>query len=485
MIWNFCKNCKQITSRTQIKEFRKTLFAVMLVSTILFFIQMFLEIPTLRSFLRIRISSLDTAEDYCARVKNMTEYQLHTYLASFYNGSMINYGQYKGEFATDSNKIKNLPENCYNNVFVISRNSSSSYKRLKEYKLQQVRKFKNESLLLVDKKLLCGGKRCVMQPLENKTRLWIVTNTKREIDEKLINDEIKYQKMFGLEKGDDDLDNLLFLKKYFSRFKEEKFKVPNIVHFVWFSCHQFKISEYLCVLSTLRYQNPDFILVHGDCEPAGEYWNLLRQAANDKLKFIKRSPPATIFGFKLTAVEHQSDVARLLILLQVGGMYFDTDTMVLKSLDPLRRDHDIVLGKESELSLANGAILVNKNSWFLKRWFQEYQTFSSKNWGLNSVQVPFVLWQFFPDKIHVVEIYMMRPNWSEMDAFHNGLIDWSKHWTVHISTRYMPEKDRRRTIAQFALLETTYGEVARHVLWGNTTKKDIDHWVLHPDFNKI
>ena len=104
---------------------------------------------------------------------------------------------------------------------------------------------------------------------------------------------------------------------------------------------------------------------------------------------------------------------------------------------------------------------------------------------MNSVQVPFVLWQFFPDTIHVVEIYMMRPNWTEMDAFHDGLIDWSKHWTVHISTRYMPEKDRRRTIAQFALLETTYGEVARHVLWGNSTKKDIDHWVLHPDFNKI
>ena len=246
----------------------------------------------------------------------------------------------------------------------------------------------------------------------------------------------------------------------------------------------FKISDYLCILSALRYQNPDFILVHGDCEPEGEYWKWLRREAGGKLKFIRKSPPETIFGSSIKLVEHQSDVARLHILLQVGGMYFDTDTMVLRSLDGLRKDHDIVLGKESSISLANGAILANRNSWFLKKWFQEYQTYDGE-WGKNSVKVPLVLWKLFPDQIRVVDIYMIRPNWKETSMLHEGLVDWSKHWTIHLSARYLPDKDRRRTIAQFARLETTYGEIARHVLWGSATKKDVTSWVLHPDFNKF
>jgi len=44
-------------------------------------------------------------------------------------------------------------------------------------------------------------------------------------------------------------------------------------------------------------------------------------------------------------VQHQSDVARMQILLEVGGIYLDTDSIVLKNLDQFR-DFDITLGHE-------------------------------------------------------------------------------------------------------------------------------------------
>jgi len=45
-------------------------------------------------------------------------------------------------------------------------------------------------------------------------------------------------------------------------------------------------------------------------------------------------------------IEHQSDTARLQILLEMGGIYMDDDLVLLKSLDPLR-SHQMVLGEEN------------------------------------------------------------------------------------------------------------------------------------------
>ena len=427
--------------------------------------------------------SSNSTEDFCNVFRPVNESQLQTFLKYFYNGSILDYGLHKSVFDIKNKAIK-LPENCLKNIFVALENEKSLYFQLEDYRRFRRNLFEKNSLLSIDKSSLCDGKRCILQPDGLEVDYQIVGSSKREINEQLVKDELEHLKKTGLEKGDDDLEKLDYLKTYFISNDNLKFKVPNLVHFVWFSCRNFKISDYLCILSALRYQNPDFILVHGDCEPEGEYWIWLRKEAGEKLKFVKKSPPETIFGSEIALVEHKSDVARLQILLQIGGMYFDTDTMVLRSLDDLRKDHDIVLGKESAISLANGAILANRDSWFLKKWFQEYQTYAGK-WGKNSVMVPLVLWQLFPDQIHVVDIYMIRPNWKETSMLHNGLVDWSKHWTIHLSTRIMPEKDKQRTIAQFAQLDTTYGEIARHVLWGSTSKKDVTPWVLHPDFNKL
>ena len=81
-------------------------------------------------------------------------------------------------------------------------------------------------------------------------------------------------------------------------------------------------------------------------------------------------------------------------------------------------------------------------------------------------------------------IYVIAYNFKRIIIFfqmlHKGFFDWSNHFTLHLSTRYMDQSDRNRTILQFAVLNTSYGEVARHVLWGNPEQKDISPWILHP-----
>ena len=60
--------------------------------------------------------------------------------------------------------------------------------------------------------------------------------------------------------------------------------------------------------------------------------------------------------FVLQKVEHQSDVARLQILLEIGGIYIDDDILFLKSFDELR-NHQTVLAEENYDALGNGVIL--------------------------------------------------------------------------------------------------------------------------------
>ena len=82
-----------------------------------------------------------------------------------------------------------------------------------------------------------------------------------------------------------------------------------------------------------------------------------------------------MFGKAINIVEHKSDVARLVILLEVGGIYMDDDIILLKPMDPLM-ENEMVLGEENYDALANSIILANKDSWFLQKWFLEYRYFN-------------------------------------------------------------------------------------------------------------
>ena len=413
----------------------------------------------------------------------LTKKELHDLTNLLYEVNLVNFDQFKGEIPFLP-EVYTIPDQCLENVKIVTVGCKSVGMRssLLHYRSALVEKFKKAYANPAG--MVCVRKRCKLKPFKKDDPRYLdpdtlIKNKEREIDHVLIAEELAKLKRFHF--GDDDLKEMTEIVEEKVASTLNGYKIPNIAHYVWFGCGEYRISAYLAMLSALRYQNPALILVHTDCPPNGIYWDLFKGAAGSKLKVVRKSPPVEIFGKKVEVVEHQSDVARLQILLQVGGMYFDTDLLVLKNLDHLRREHDIVLGEGSHISLANAGILANENSWFLKRWFQEYQSFNDEKWGISSVQTPMALSRLFPAEIHVVEVVMMRPNWFEYKVLHHGFFDWSNHLTLHLSTRFMDESDKKRNILQFAVLNTSYGEVARYVLWGETPTRDITPWILHPN----
>ena len=140
--------------------------------------------------------------------------------------------------------------------------------------------------------------------------------------------------------------------------------------------------------------------------------------------------------FSSQKVEHQSDVARIQILLEVGGIYMDDDVYVLKSLDDLRTN-EMVLGEENYDALANSVIMASKNAWFLHRWYQEYQYFDNSRWSDSSCFVPWAMWRLFPSTITIVKEKMLRPNWEEIHYTYQLLWNWRKSYTIHLYSRFV------------------------------------------------
>lgn len=126
-------------------------------------------------------------------------------------------------------------------------------------------------------------------------------------------------------KGDDNLREI-----FDSLPKSDQKTIPNVVHYIWFGCRDIRIHHFLSFTSALKIQQPDYILFHTDCPPGGALWNDFTQHAGDKLKIVKRSSPEHVWGIPLVTIEHKSDIARIQILLEVGGIYADDDLIFLK-----------------------------------------------------------------------------------------------------------------------------------------------------------
>ena len=156
------------------------------------------------------------------------------------------------------------------------------------------------------------------------------------------------------------------------------------------------------------------------------------------------------------------------MLLEYGGIYIDDDVIILKNLESLM-ENEVVLGEENNDALANTVIMAKKGAWFLKRWYWEYKyDFDDEVWSKHSCFVPWSLWHLFPDKVYVQIEKMVRPNWEEVTSIYRRVWDWHENFTIHLYSRFMPLVDKaERTIDELKYLDTTYGQIARFILFGD------------------
>jgi hypothetical protein len=172
-------------------------------------------------------------------------------------------------------------------------------------------------------------------------------------------------------------------------------RIPNIVHFIYGlkgPDEPLYYFHYLAVLSAIVVNRPDTVYFHYQYRPSGLWWEEIERMVVP----VKQTARDYIGTQRLTHYAHKSDVMRLEILREQGGVYLDIDTLCLKPWHELL-DNSFVIGEELEhggstRGLCNAVMLAKPGSEFVNAWLAIYpSSFKEGEWSTTSCLVPRLL----------------------------------------------------------------------------------------------
>ena len=297
--------------------------------------------------------------------------------------------------------------------------------------------------------------------------------------------------------------NLSLTQRSFKNFKEKAainkqdsvepssdFLVPNLVHYIWYTevDKELEFHHMLSILSSHRYINPDLIYFHTNRPPIGKYWDRVRRLPRFKVNI--RQPPFQVFGENVTAPKFytsHSNVDRIVVLMEFGGIYLDLDYIALQSFNDLRK-YTCTIGLESAEKACGAVIVSSKSAFFLRLWMNAYfDDYRMDEWAYNTGQVPFNLARRFPDLVHVEKTRLNRPNFMELDQIwgeatwwkwqeNYGFHSWYRLWKSNYGNNFdgiEPNETNIKTI------NNTFATIARKILYpAHWTGKPKSHFFV-------
>jgi hypothetical protein len=188
--------------------------------------------------------------------------------------------------------------------------------------------------------------------------------------------------------------------------------IPKIIHYLFgldskFCNKPFEYFHYLNILSAYKI-NPEYTInLYYYHRPDNVYFDQLSKICNlvklDNLDcFINKN--------EIAFTEHLSDVLRINILKEYGGIYLDIDTVCIKSFNDLLEKKFVMgienakIGENDEnilVGLCNAVLISEKDSEFINIWINDYINNYKPDWNHNSVKRPLLLSYEFPHLIHV------------------------------------------------------------------------------------
>jgi len=178
--------------------------------------------------------------------------------------------------------------------------------------------------------------------------------------------------------------------------KGSLFMLPNEIHFIWLTkegSRPFNMINMLAVMAAADVQKPDRLFMHCNKRPDNNrHWD--RAAEHFEIKWCE--PPTEIGGASLDFVQYQSDVLRLQIVQEEGGIYLDTDSLLLRPLGPFM-GRPMTLAQESPNSIAMTPIISHPDAAFIDLWLKGIPEALKKGvWAGHAVNLPFELNQIHP-----------------------------------------------------------------------------------------
>lgn len=197
--------------------------------------------------------------------------------------------------------------------------------------------------------------------------------------------------------------------------------IPKLLHYCWFGENPHSKTLQSC-LESWKKLCPDFEIIEWNETNTSFTCNYAKQAYhNKKWAFL-------------------SDYVRINILVEHGGIYLDTDMLLLKSPHHLLKDSNLFIGEEKEKILSGGIIGAVPNHPYLIAILNFYQRL---DYNLNSnVMIPSVLTHYYnlshykdDIKIYKSEYFYPIPYADRKDNYKNYLSEktiavhlWEESW---------------------------------------------------------
>ncbi|XP_006816858.2 uncharacterized protein LOC100378165 [Saccoglossus kowalevskii] len=170
---------------------------------------------------------------------------------------------------------------------------------------------------------------------------------------------------------------------------------------------------------------------------------------------------------------HKSDILRLEVLTQYGGIYLDLDIWVFKSTDHLRY-YDYTTNRAGPARLSAGIIFTAKDSKFLRLFHESYRDFDMECYACTPIYGQNEL-AFKNQELLHVELFKFckkMDGFQVYDDLYVNPMDWSlpryaihfDHWGVTRNQQEFPNPENIKT------MDNAAGEVARYIYYGSRRK---------------
>jgi len=227
------------------------------------------------------------------------------------------------------------------------------------------------------------------------------------------------------------------------------------------------------VLSAFKNHRPDKILFHTDVESfVGPYWEKVKNTPGIVYEFRKVISPDTIFRQEFSKdyqVWHASDVTRIRILMEYGGIFLDNDVYVVQNLNKFRK-FEMALGWDDNQCIGTQVLIANKNARFLRLWLESYRQYYADKWFYNAGCKPTeeVLHKRL-ELVHRVKL-LFGVHMLVSKLYKELWKEWRQQYAIHILVTHQSYLDEEH-LQQWPIFyeinikdyPTKFGEMAREV----------------------
>lgn len=231
--------------------------------------------------------------------------------------------------------------------------------------------------------------------------------------------------------------------------------IPNVVHFIRLHGRlerPWSLINTCCVRAAHAVQKPDKIILWTDQD--------VPEPIRDLVEVREYDPPPFVGNQTLEYAQYRADLARLHILREHGGIYLDTDLLLIRPLHDLR-SRDFVAGIESDDAICGAALMAEPGTNFLGHWLEAFEHGLSRGvWAYQCVNTPHEIACRRPDLITLLHKDTFAPfdfsrNWlfdevqPSLPARTRGLHVWETFWRDHLG--HVDEAFMARSSSLFAV----------------------------------